>query len=131
MQYNKILNHVRDTRIINFERCVKKLRITEDERNIIIDTVASDPQAGEEIPGTGGARKIRFAAHHKQRGKRGGYRVITFYNGVDIPVFLLSAYSKDQKEDFTQNERNTLKVVLSKLAASYRKGIVKKDEITR
>jgi hypothetical protein len=39
----------------------------------IVDYSARHPDAGDAIPGTGGARKLRFAG----RGK-GGYRVITF-----------------------------------------------------
>jgi hypothetical protein len=38
--------------------------------------MAAKPDAGDEIRGTGGARKIRFAA--KGKGKSGGVRVITF-----------------------------------------------------
>ena len=39
-------------------------------------------RAGDVIEGTGGARKLRFAG--KGKGKRGGFRVITFFSGADI-----------------------------------------------
>ena len=39
--------------------------------------LAENPLAGDEIPGTGGVRKLRFAP--SGRGKRGGARVIYYY----------------------------------------------------
>jgi hypothetical protein len=41
----------------------------------ITATIAADPLVGDIIPGTGGARKVRFGG--KGKGKSGGYRVIT------------------------------------------------------
>ncbi len=71
--------------------------------------------------GTGGARKIRFAGRGK--GKSGGYRIVTFYAGKDIPVFLLSIFSKGEKADLSQAERNEFKQILTSLAETYRKGV--------
>jgi len=97
---------------------VKALGLTEAERDFIISWIASNPEAGDIIAGTGGARKVRFAGRGK--GKNGGYRVITFYSGSDIPVFLLNVFAKNKKTDLTAKERNTLKRVLSDLAKAYR-----------
>ena len=96
----------------------KALGLTEPERDFIVSWIASNPEAGDIIVGTGGARKIRFAG--KGKGKSGGYRVITFYSGPDIPVFLLNVFAKNEKADLTAKERNTLKRVLSDLAKAYR-----------
>jgi len=60
---------------------------------------------------------LRFAG--KGKGKSGGYRVITFYGGDDIPVFLLNVFAKNEKTDLSQAERNELKMVLSTLADTY------------
>jgi len=78
-----------------------------------------NPAAGDEIKGTGGARKVRFAG--KGKGKSGGYRVITFYSGNDIPVFLLNVFAKNEKIDLSQAERNDLKMTLAALANTYRR----------
>jgi len=96
----------------------KALGLTEAERDSIVSWTASNPEAGDIIAGTGGARKVRFAGRGK--GKSGGYRVITFYSGSDIPVFLLNVFAKNEKTDLTANERNTLKRILSDLAKAYR-----------
>ena len=99
----------------------KALGLSEDERRSIVDYVAQTPDAGDEMKGTGGARKIRFAGRGK--GKSGGYRVVTFYAGDDIPVFLLSIFSKGEKTNLSQAERNELKQILGSLAEAYRKGL--------
>ena len=93
--------------------------LSDDERKRIVDIIAANPDAGHEIPGTGGARKVRFAG--KGKGKSGGYRVITFYSGKDIPVFLLNVFAKNEKTDLSQAERNQLKTVLAALADAYRR----------
>lgn len=106
-----------------FIRCIKKLGVKNDELREIIDTIAANPQLGDEISGTGGARKIRFSSKQKGSGKSSGYRVITFYSGKDIPVFLLSAYEKGQKDDMTHVEKQVLKITLKHLVTIYKKGI--------
>ncbi len=96
----------------------KAFGLTEAERDSIVSWIASNPEAGDIIAGTGGARKVRFAGRGK--GKSGGYRVITFYSGSEIPVFLLNVFAKNEKTDLTAKERNTLKRILSDLAKAYR-----------
>jgi hypothetical protein len=88
------------------------------ERLAIVTWVAANPSDGDVIEGTGGARKLRFAG--KGRGKSGGYRVITFYSGPNIPVFLLNIFSKNEKTDLPPKERQELKVILTKLANTYK-----------
>ena len=73
------------------------------------------------IKGTGGARKVRFAGRGK--GKSGGYRIITYYGGEDLPVFLLNVFSKGDRVDLSQAERNELQKELKGLADDYRKGV--------
>jgi|SRR5215472_9319477 hypothetical protein len=81
--------------------------MTETERGTVIMMLAATPDAGVEIPGTGGARKVRVAGRRK--GKSGGYRIITFYTGRDVPVFLLNVFSKGDRVDLSQAERNELR----------------------
>jgi hypothetical protein len=46
----------------SFRRAANAAGVTEAERLAIIDLVAADPTAGDLMEGTGGARKLRFAA---------------------------------------------------------------------
>lgn len=56
-----------------FSRQVEKSFSEEEERELI-DLLAENPLAGDEIRGTAGVRNVRFAA--SGRGKRDGARVI-------------------------------------------------------
>ena len=44
-----------------FLRRANECGVSEDERAEIVFCVAADPKGGNLIPGTGGARKVRFA----------------------------------------------------------------------
>lgn len=101
-----------------FLRRAEECGVTEEERAEIVEFLASNPLAGDEISGTGGARKVRFAG--KGRGKSGGHRVITFYSGDDIPVFLITMFTKNEKTDLTPKERNALKKALPEIARTYK-----------
>ena len=96
----------------------RALGLTETERASIVAWITANPEAGDVIVGTGGARKVRFA--RKGKGKSGGYRVITFYSGSDIPMFLLNVFAKNERTDLTPKERNTLKKILSEVVKAYR-----------
>lgn len=87
--------------------------MTEAERLAVIDLLASNPSAGEVMVGTGGCRKLRLAGRGK--GKSGGYRVITFFGGEDIPVYLLTVFSKGDRANLSQAERNDLSQVAKRL----------------
>lgn len=101
-----------------FEAQAKRAGIGDDEIREICDRIAADPQAGDVIPGTGGARKLRHRS--AQGGKSGGYRTIHYWGGDDVPVFLLGVYAKGQKADLTQAQRDRLRRVLATLADVYR-----------
>jgi hypothetical protein len=55
--------------------------------------------------------------------KSGGYRVIAFYSGEDVPVLLLNVFAKNEKTDLSQKERNQLRAVLGELAETYRRRV--------
>ncbi|WP_375623845.1 MULTISPECIES: type II toxin-antitoxin system RelE/ParE family toxin [unclassified Bartonella] len=97
----------------------KEEGISPEELFDIVSFIADNPNAGDLMQGTGGARKVRFPTKHK--GKSGGYRIITFFGGKDIPVFLLDVYSKSSQGNLTKAERNELKWILTALLDEYRK----------
>jgi hypothetical protein len=103
-----------------FVRDCKRAGLSVAERLEIVSAFAARPSSGDEIKGTGGARKTRFAGRGK--GKSGGYRVISFYAGSDVPVFLLNVFAKGERVDISQAERNQLRSILTSLVEDYRKG---------
>jgi hypothetical protein len=102
-----------------FARQAAKIGLTEDERHEIAMVLSEEPTRGEMIPGTGGARKFRFPK--AGTGKRVGYRVISYFAGQDIPVFLLDILDKGDRLNLSQSEKNQLKKLLGRLADDYRK----------
>ncbi len=73
----------------------------------IVKTVAHDPEIGDVMQGTGGFRKFRVA--RDGMGKRGGGRVVYIYRNESFPVFLITAFAKNQKENLNKAESNALK----------------------
>ena len=76
---------------------------SEGERAEFTDYIARHPEAGAVVQGTGGVRKVRWAA--KGKGKRGGARVIYFFCTPDNPLFLVAAYAKGERENITEADR--------------------------
>ncbi len=98
----------------------RKCGLSEDELNDIVSAISDNPLAGDIMAGTGGARKLRHAGRGK--GKSGGYRTIHYYAGQEVPVFLLSVYGKDMKDNLSKVERNELARILPLLAEAYKQG---------
>ena len=82
----------------------------------MVDLIAANPQIGDIMPGCGGARKLRFAKPGK--GKSGGYRVISYHGGDEIPVFLLTVFGKNERANLAMAERNALAVLTKRLRDS-------------
>jgi len=72
---------------------------TESERLDFFSWIAANPLAGDVIPGSGGARKVRWQG--KGKGKRGGLRVIYFHLPVDGAVLLIALYAKSQQKNIS------------------------------
>src|SRR5215471_12292976 len=71
------------------------------------------PDAGDVIPGSGGVRKLRWAA--KGKGKRGGARIIYLYVVVAARVYLMRCYSKNVKSNLTADEKKQLRQIVAHL----------------
>lgn len=94
----------------------KDAGMSADEMAAVVTMIAANPEAGEIMPGCGGARKLRVAKPGK--GKSGGYRVITYFGGAMVPVFLLTVFGKNEKSNLTKGERNALAGLTKTLADS-------------
>jgi hypothetical protein len=105
-------------------RHAKDAGLSQEEMALISETLADNPTAGVVIPGTGGARKVRFPG--KGKGKSGGYRTIHFYAADDVPVFLLALINKGERDDITKAEANALRTLLGRLPDAYREGMREK-----
>jgi len=92
-------------------------RLLSEEDRSAVDVIASDPEAGVVIPGTGGLRKLRIAL--PGRGKRGGGRVIYWYHSPGLPVLLLWMLAKSVAADLTKDQYRRLTQAAEGLAGNF------------
>ncbi len=71
------------------------------------------PEAGDVIAGTGGLRKVRFADERRQKGTRGGIRVIYYWWKAGAQVWLFTLYGKDVQDDLSAQQRKVLARLLA------------------
>ena len=98
-----------------FVRRADKL-LTEEEHADLIFCLACQPRAGDEIVGTGGVRKLRFAARGK--GKSGGVRVIYYFYDEGMPLYALLIYGKNESADMTAEQRRSVAAFAAAIKAT-------------
>ncbi len=99
-----------------FQKRVSGL-MREEEKASVINYLASHPQSGDLMQGTGGIRKLRWSAQGK--GKSGGVRVIYYFHSESMPLFLLTVFGKGEKASLSKAERNELAKFTSLLIQNY------------
>jgi hypothetical protein len=114
MEYNKVVQTVVETP--TYLAIANKL-FSEEERADIVAMLAADPECGDLIRGTGGFRKVRVA--RKGTGKSGGARVVYIWRNQRFPVFLITVFAKNQKENLSMAERNTLRKRANSIFETY------------
>jgi hypothetical protein len=97
---SRILPTIVETSV--FARKAEKL-LTADEHEDLLFYLSAYYAAGDEIPGTGGVRKIRYATGG--RGKSGGVRVIYYFFDEVNPLLALFLYGKNDQSDLTPKEK--------------------------
>ena len=65
------------------------------------------PESGKIVPGSGGVRKLRWAA--VGRGKRGGLRIIYYLRLARGHIWMLTLYGKNVREDIPAHVLKALK----------------------
>src|SRR3990172_5886644 len=88
-----------------FPRAIDELLDDEAYRSLQLALLVK-PQAGPLIPGGRGLRKIRWAG--KGKGRRGGCRIIYYWNAASETFYMLFAYAKSKQEDLTAQQLRTL-----------------------
>lgn len=89
-----------------------KLMSAEEQKGVV-DLIAANPECGDVISGTGGVRKVRFA--REGQGKSGSYRIVYYYYNETLPIFLITCFGKNQKDNLSASEKNTVKKLVQVL----------------
>lgn len=74
--------------------------MTEAERLRLVNYIAANPEAGISLGG--GLRKVRIP--RDGGGKSGGYRTIYVFGGTHIPIFLITVFAKNEKDNLSKAE---------------------------
>jgi hypothetical protein len=89
-----------------FTRMIAPL-LTDEEYWGLKNMLMQNPDRGEIIQGGGGIRKLRYAV--QGHGKSGGIRVIYYWIKDNDQIYMLVAYPKSKKDDFTAKETAVLR----------------------
>jgi hypothetical protein len=79
-----------------FAKAVERY-LDDDEYAELQAHLNKNPEAGVVVPGSGGVRKLRWAA--EGRGKRGGLRIIYFVRLARGHIWMLTIYGKNVTEN--------------------------------
>ena len=75
--------------------------MTEAERFSLVNYVATNPNSGVSLGG--GLRKIRIP--REGGGKSGGYRTLYVFGGIQMPIFLVTVFAKNEKDNLSASEQ--------------------------
>ena len=104
----------------HFDKCWKSLGLSDTELRELENIIMKNPKAGKLIQGTGGLRKTRFGLANK--GKSGGVRVLyvdfEFYETTSF----LFAYSKNESETITEQQKQMFKQIINSICEGLKKG---------
>ena len=92
-----------------------KAIMTDDERGALVDYIAANPEAG--VPLGGGLRKVRIP--REGSGKSGGYRTIYVFGGTHMPIYLVTVFAKNEKDNLTRAELAAAVDLSKALVATY------------
>lgn len=86
--------------------------LDDDEYRALQTELLANPEKGDVIRHTGGLRKLRCKDSRRQKGKRGGLRVIYYYWVGGAQFWLFFVYDKDEVDDLSPQEAKTLGALL-------------------
>ena len=96
-----------------FDKKWKEIGFTDKELKTLQEELTINPNKGDLMQGTGGLRKIRVA--FEGRGKSSSARVCYVDFAVYERIYLITAYTKNEKDNLTKEERNEVKKVIELL----------------
>ncbi|HID52091.1 MAG TPA: hypothetical protein EYP41_08645 [Anaerolineae bacterium] len=89
-----------------FTKLIKNL-LPDDDYRKLQEILLMRPEAGDLIRGSGGVRKIRWSLPGK--GKRGGLRIIYYWDKPEDIFYMLTVYKKSKKADLTRSQIKILR----------------------
>lgn len=97
-----------------FQRRAKAI-MSDDEREAAIQFIAANPTGGMSLGG--GLRKIRIP--REGGGKSGGFRTVYVFGGRHMPIFLVTVFAKNEKDNLTKTEQAAAVELSKRIVAMY------------
>ena len=103
-----------------FDSQWKALGLSDDNLRELQSILIKNPKAGAVIQGTGRLRKMRYA--YNNRGKSHCARVCYVDFEVNGIIFLIMVFAKNEMENLSNAEKNSIKTMIEKLEKILKKG---------
>jgi hypothetical protein len=87
--------------------------LSDEEYTDLQGFLIEKPDAGSVIQGTRGLRKLRWPS--KNKGKRGGIRIIYYRLVKEEKIYFLTLYAKNEMSDLSANEKKVLNQIVEEL----------------
>ncbi|MDF1857063.1 type II toxin-antitoxin system RelE/ParE family toxin [Pseudooceanicola sp.] len=91
--------------------------LSESEHDQLVDWLALNPDVGDIIQGANGVRKARWA--YGSKGKRGGLRVIYYFRDLNMPIYVLAVYRKNEKLNITATEKRIISQMVDQIVEQW------------
>jgi hypothetical protein len=93
-------------RLPPYVRAMTAMGLDEEDMREVEASIRAAPQRHPVVKGLRGARKARFA--RPGMGKRGGGRTIYYVAISPDRIYMLTAYSKNERDDLSEDQRRAI-----------------------
>ena len=103
--------------VVELDTFLKRAKaiMSDAERMAIVSFLAANPEAGVSLGG--GLRKVRV--QRPGSGKSGGYRTLYVFGGITMPLFLVTVFAKNEKDNLTKAEQAAAVELSKQLLSTY------------
>ena len=88
---------------------------SQDDFAVLQIELMENPEKGDLIRGTGGARKVRMKIGGK--GKSGGARIIYYYQISEHVILFIHAFAKNEKANISEKEKKEIAAFIRRIKA--------------
>jgi hypothetical protein len=103
--------------VVELDTFLKRAKaiMPDEERQGIVVYLAANPEVGISLGG--GLRKVRIP--RAGGGKSGGYRTLYVFGGAHIPLFLVTVFAKNEKDNLSNAELAAAVELSKRLITAY------------
>ena len=91
--------------------------VSEFELQSIVSTLAANPMAGQVMHIRWGTWLFRYKSWYAGMGRR--FRIVTFFAGSHMPVFLIDIFADGEKLTYSRAEREQLCLMFTKVSETF------------